>query len=35
MALSTLTSRVDETDKTLFTSFCESVGLTTSAVIKF
>ena len=33
MALSTLTSRVDETDKTLFTSFCESVGLTTSAAI--
>ena len=33
MALSTLTSRVDEEDKLMFTSFCDSVGLTTSAAI--
>ncbi|MBQ7266622.1 MAG: type II toxin-antitoxin system RelB/DinJ family antitoxin [Firmicutes bacterium] len=33
MALSTLTSRVEERDKELFTSFCHSVGLTTSAAI--
>ena len=33
MALSTLTSRVEENDKALFTAFCNSVGLTTSAAI--
>lgn len=33
MALATLTSRVDEEDKTLFIAFCDSVGLTTSAAI--
>ncbi len=33
MALSTLTSRVDEEDKLKFISFCDSVGLTTSAAI--
>ncbi len=33
MALSTLTSRVDEEDKLMFISFCDSVGLTTSAAI--
>ena len=33
MALSTLTSRVDENDKAMFISFCDSVGLTSSAAI--
>lgn len=33
MALSTLTSRVEENDKAIFISFCESVGLTSSAAI--
>lgn len=33
MALSTLTSRVEEEDKAMFISFCDSVGLTTSAAI--
>ena len=33
MALTTLTSRVEESDKMLFISFCDSVGLTTSAAI--
>jgi DNA-damage-inducible protein J len=33
MALATLTSRVDEGDKASFISFCDSVGLTTSAAI--
>ena len=33
MALSTLTSRVDEEDKVMFIAFCDSVGLTTSAAI--
>ena len=33
MALSTLTARVDEADKSAFDSFCNSVGLTTSAAI--
>ena len=33
MALSTLTSRVEEDDKAMFISFCESVGLTSSAAI--
>lgn len=33
MALSTLTSRVEEDDKMMFISFCDSVGLTTSAAI--
>ena len=33
MALSKLTSRVDEKDKTMFIAFCDSVGLTTSAAI--
>ena len=33
MALSTLTSRVDEDDKAMFISFCDSVGLTSSAAI--
>ena len=33
MALSTLTSRVDEEDKAMFISFCNSVGLTSSAAI--
>ena len=33
MALTTLTTRVDETDKDLFVSFCDSVGLTSSAAI--
>lgn len=33
MALSTLTSRVEENDKAMFISFCESVGLTSSAAI--
>ncbi len=33
MALSTLTARVDEHDKTDFDSFCSSVGLTSSAAI--
>ena len=33
MALSTLTSRVDEEEKAMFISFCDSVGLTSSAAI--
>ncbi|MCR5294386.1 MAG: type II toxin-antitoxin system RelB/DinJ family antitoxin [Lachnospiraceae bacterium] len=33
MALSTLTARVDESDKNAFDAFCDSVGLTTSAAI--
>jgi len=33
MALTTLTARVDETDKTAFDSFCASVGITASAAI--
>ena len=33
MALTTLTARVDETDKTAFASFCASVGITASAAI--
>ena len=33
MALTTLTTRVDETDKDQFVSFCDSVGLTSSAAI--
>ena len=33
MALSTLTSRVDEADKQSFISFCESVGITSSAAV--
>ena len=33
MALATLTSRVEEDDKNMFISFCDSVGLTTSAAI--
>ena len=33
MSLSTLTSRVEEDDKAMFISFCDSVGLTSSAAI--
>ena len=33
MALSTLTSRVEEEDKSMFIAFCNSVGLTSSAAI--
>ena len=33
MALTTLTSRVDEKDKAAFDDFCSSVGLTASAAI--
>lgn len=33
MALSTLTSRIEEEDKARFISFCDSVGLTSSAAI--
>lgn len=33
MALATLRARVDESDKRAFDSFCNSVGLTTSAAI--
>ena len=33
MALSTLTSRVEEDDKAMFIAFCDSVGLTASAAI--
>ena len=33
MALSTLTARIEEEDKAAFVSFCESVGLTSSAAI--
>ncbi len=33
MALSTITARVDETDKANFDAFCSSVGLNTSAAI--
>ncbi|WP_407397720.1 type II toxin-antitoxin system RelB/DinJ family antitoxin [Anaerovibrio sp.] len=33
MALSTLTCRVDEKDKQQFITFCDSVGLTSSAAV--
>ena len=33
MALSTITARVDETDKIKFDAFCTSVGLNTSTAI--
>ena len=33
MALATLTSRVEESDKVAFDDFCSSVGLTASAAI--
>jgi len=33
MALSTLTSRVDENDKEKFIAFCDSAGLSASAAI--
>ena len=33
MALATMTARVDEKDKVSFDSFCDSVGLTSSAAI--
>ena len=33
MALSTLTSRVDENDKEMFIAFCDSAGLSASAAI--
>ena len=33
MALSTLTARVDASDKARFDEFCEAVGLTVSAAI--
>ena len=33
MALTTLTSRVDEDDKIVFEDFCSSVGLSVSAAI--
>lgn len=33
MALATLTSRVEETDKLAFDDFCSSVGITASAAI--
>ena len=33
MALSTLTSRIDENDKQNFILFCDSVGLTSSAAV--
>lgn len=33
MALSTLTARIDEEDKSMFIAFCDSVGLTSSAAI--
>ena len=33
MALATLTSRVEESDKAAFDEFCSSVGLTASAAI--
>ena len=33
MALSTLTSRIEEKDKSMFIAFCDSVGLTSSAAI--
>ena len=33
MALTTLTARVDDTDKIIFDDFCSSVGLTASATI--
>lgn len=33
MALATMTARVDEKDKVNFDSFCDSVGLTSSAAI--
>lgn len=33
MSLSTLTSRIEENDKEIFVSFCDSVGLTSSAAI--
>ena len=33
MALTTLSARIDETDKIIFDDFCSSVGLTASAAI--
>ena len=33
MALSTLTSRIEEADKNQFMEFCDSVGITSSAAI--
>ena len=33
MSLSTITSRVEEADKAMFISFCDSVGLTSSSAI--
>ena len=33
MALSTLSARVEEEDKSMFNAFCDSVGLTSSAAI--
>ena len=33
MALSTITARIDQNDKSLFDDFCSSVGLTSSAAI--
>ena len=33
MALTTLTARVDDTDKIIFDDFCSSIGLTASATI--
>ena len=33
MSLSTITARVDSTDKTNFDAFCNSVGLTTSSAV--
>ena len=33
MALSTLTSRIDENDKEMFLAFCDSAGLSASAAI--
>lgn len=33
MALSTLTCRLDEKDKQQFITFCDSVGLTSSAAV--
>lgn len=33
MALSTLTSRIEEADKNQFMAFCDSVGITSSAAI--
>ena len=33
MALTTLTARIDDTDKAIFDDFCSSIGLTASATI--